>query len=93
MAAAAILNLLVWPTMLVSMNIYVDIWVNQHDFNVFFYDLNFIRLRNCIQISPNNHIEENVIDTCSLASVLLNNIYIGPFGFIFNICFIIQNYI
>ena len=44
--------LVVWSTMLVCMNISIDIWVNGYEFNVFLYDLNFIWLRNCIKFHP-----------------------------------------
>ena len=77
--------------MLVSMNIFVDIWVNGFDFTVsrmIWTSSDFGILHKNV-----NHVEENIID--SLSSVLFSNSSIGLFGlknFIFDICFIIENY-
>ena len=47
--------------MLVSMNISADIRVNRHDFNVSFMIWTSSDFEIAYKISPNNHIEENII--------------------------------
>ena len=83
------ISILVWPAMLVSMNISVDIWVNFTVSRMIWTSSDFGILDTNV-----NHIEENISD--SLSSVLFSNSSIGLFGlknFILDICFIIENYI